>query len=137
MLLGEGIFGLAVLALWVYAIFDVITTDESVVQNLPKMIWLLIVILLPPIGPLAWLLLGRPRGAAFRVGSGGQPRSAPEPHSPPPGLPERRMSDEDYQRRREEALAKHQAEREVELRRREEELRKREEELRRREQGLE
>jgi phospholipase D-like protein len=132
MFLGEGIFGFAILALWVWAIFDVITTQESDVQNLPKMIWLLIVLLIPPIGPLAWLLLGRPRSASFRVGSGRPMRSAPEP--PPAPLPERWISDEDYHRKREEAIERHQAEREVELRKREEELRRREEEVRRREQ---
>jgi hypothetical protein len=134
-MLQEGFFAIAALALWVYCIFDVISTQESLVQNLPKMIWLLIVLLFPPIGPIAWLLLGRPRGASFRVGSSSPLRAAPEPMAPPPNLSERRMSDEDYQRRREEAIQKHEADREDELRKREEELRRREEELRRREQG--
>jgi hypothetical protein len=131
MFLGEGIFGLAAIALWIWAIFDVITTADADVQNLPKMIWLLLVVFLGPLGGLAWLLLGRPHGASFRIRSPGMSRSsAPEPIAPP-NIPERRMSDEDFQRRREEALQKHQEE----LRRKEEELHRREEELRRRERG--
>jgi phospholipase D-like protein len=135
MILGEGVFGLAVLALWAYCIFDVIRTDESLVQNLPKMLWLLIVVFVPTIGSIAWLLLGRPSGAAFRFDASPR-RERPEPLHPSVGLPERQLPSDDHQARREEALRRHQAEREQELRRREEDLRRREEELRRREEGL-
>ena len=132
MFVGGGIFGLAILALWAYCIFDVISTDESRIQNLPKMFWLLIVIFVPTIGSLAWLLLGRPSGAHWRPGSTA-PRSAPPP-PPTLGLPERQIAPEDHNAKREEALRRYHAEREAELRRREEELRRREEELRRREE---
>jgi hypothetical protein len=133
MFLGEGLFGLAAIALWVYCIFDVIRTDEAAVENLPKMIWLLIVIFVPTIGSLAWLLLGRPRRAPFRLQSLGQ--RAPEPEQQI-GLAEPTMSPEEHQRRRDEALRRHQAEREAHLRRREEELKRREDELKRREEDL-
>ncbi len=69
MLYGGGIFGLIVFALWLWAIFDVITTDESLCRNLPKMGWLFIVIVLSVVGALAWLLVGRPEHAGFRPGS--------------------------------------------------------------------
>jgi hypothetical protein len=132
---GQGFFGLVILALWVYCIFDVISTDQSRIQNLPKLVWLLIVVLIPPIGPIAWLLLGRPRGASFKVGSGELRTSTPSP-PPEPTVTERPPPDPDYQRRREEAIRKHQEEREEELKAREAELRRLEDELRRREQGL-
>lgn len=51
---------LAVLALWIYAIFDVITTPAEELRNLPRVLWFLIVALLPLLGSLCWLLLGRP-----------------------------------------------------------------------------
>ncbi len=135
MIFGQGFFGLIVLMLWVYCIFDVISTEQSRVQNLPKLVWLLIVVLIPPIGPIAWLLLGRPRGASFKVGSGEYRASSPSPPPEPPPT-ERPPPDPDYQRRREEAIRKHHEEREEEIKAREAELRRLEEELRRREQGL-
>ena len=63
-----GFVPLVLLALWLYAIFDVIATDEALMRNLPKPVWLLIVIFLPDVGSLAWLLLGRPLYAGWRPG---------------------------------------------------------------------
>ncbi|MCW2621666.1 MAG: hypothetical protein JWL64_1268 [Frankiales bacterium] len=60
MLLADGVLALAELALIVYCVLNVITTPESEVRNLPKMIWLLLVILVPIVGPIAWLVAGRP-----------------------------------------------------------------------------
>jgi hypothetical protein len=54
--------------LWVYCIFDVIATDEALMRNLPKIVWLIIVIVVPDIGSLAWLLLGRPLRAGYLPG---------------------------------------------------------------------
>jgi hypothetical protein len=64
----DGLVAAALLLLWVYCIFDVIASDSAVVRNLPKTMWLFIVILLPDIGALAWLLLGRPERAGWRPG---------------------------------------------------------------------
>src|SRR2546423_7607511 len=57
----DGFFAFALLAFWLYCLYDVITTEEAVIRNLPKMVWLILVLLLPDIGGLAWLLLGRPQ----------------------------------------------------------------------------
>jgi hypothetical protein len=64
----DGFVALVVLALWLWAIFDVITTDESLCRNLPKGVWLMLVIFLADIGALAWLILGRPQNASFYPG---------------------------------------------------------------------
>lgn len=48
------------LALTVYCVVDAIQTHESAVRNLPKMAWVLIVLLFPVIGPISWLVAGRP-----------------------------------------------------------------------------
>ncbi|MCU1592937.1 MAG: hypothetical protein JWO12_329 [Frankiales bacterium] len=64
MLFADGGFALVLLALWVYCIFDVITTDESRVRNLPKGLWIVLVLILPDIGSILWLIAGRPTGAA-------------------------------------------------------------------------
>jgi hypothetical protein len=65
---GGGLIGFLLIALWLYCIFDVIATDEILVRSLPKMAWLFIVIILPDIGSIAWLALGRPQYAGWRPG---------------------------------------------------------------------
>ncbi|MGN6607475.1 MAG: PLDc N-terminal domain-containing protein [Jatrophihabitans sp.] len=80
MILFDG--GLAVLALgvWLFCIIDVITTPEGECRNLPKLVWLILVILLVDLGSLAWLIAGRNwngRGAsAQRFARGGGAVSA-------------------------------------------------------------
>ena len=69
MLFGDGVVGLALLVLWIFCILDVISTEEALCRSLPKYLWLFIVIILPDVGSIAWLLLGRPVGAGFRLGS--------------------------------------------------------------------
>jgi hypothetical protein len=56
-----GIVAIGFVVLWIYCIVDVITTDDAIVRHLPKIVWLLIVVLVPDIGSLLWLGLGRPR----------------------------------------------------------------------------
>jgi hypothetical protein len=55
------------LALWIYCIYDVITTDDAIIQHLPKAVWIVIVVLLSDLGSLLWLGLGRPRVWARRA----------------------------------------------------------------------
>ncbi len=69
MIFGDGVVALALLVLWIFCILDVISTEEVLCRNLPKYFWLIIVIILPDVGSIAWLLLGRPVGAGFRLGS--------------------------------------------------------------------
>lgn len=69
MIFGDGILGIALLVLWVFCVLDVIATEDALVRHLPKMVWVILVIILPDIGSIAWLLLGRPEGAGFRIGS--------------------------------------------------------------------
>jgi len=66
MLYADGLLGLLLLGLWLYCLFDVITTDEALCRNLPKIAWLLIVLLLPDIGSVLWLVAGRPRAYETR-----------------------------------------------------------------------
>ena len=65
----DGLVALALLLFWVWALLDCIATDSSMCRNLPKFGWIIIVLLLPDIGSLAWLLLGRPEKAHWRPGS--------------------------------------------------------------------
>ncbi|MFI9328131.1 PLD nuclease N-terminal domain-containing protein [Kitasatospora sp. NPDC052868] len=52
------------LALWVWAFIDCLTTPEDEVKHLPKVVWVIIVLLFPPLGPIAWLVAGKRRGFA-------------------------------------------------------------------------
>jgi hypothetical protein len=137
MLAARGVVGLVLLALWLYCIIDVITTDDSTVRYLPKLVWLLIVIFLPDIGSILWLVAGRPEKASFRIGDPGY--RAPKR---PLGIEDRADFGVDLDslspvvREREERAQLHL--REEQLRRREEELarKEREAELQRREDDL-
>lgn len=53
-----------VIALMIGALVDIITRDDSQVKHLPKMVWIIIVILLPLIGSLLWFTIGREYGEA-------------------------------------------------------------------------
>lgn len=48
------------LAIWVYALFDVIRADAGTTRLLPKPVWVVIVLFLPKFGGLLWFTLGRP-----------------------------------------------------------------------------
>jgi hypothetical protein len=54
------------LALLVYCLIDCIQSDEGSVRNLPKTMWVLLIIFLPIVGSVAWLAVGRPQGAPTR-----------------------------------------------------------------------
>ncbi|WP_433654393.1 PLD nuclease N-terminal domain-containing protein [Nocardia sp. CA-128927] len=54
------IVGLLTLALWVYCLIDIITCPDAGIRHLPKLGWLIVVILVPTIGALLWLFVGRP-----------------------------------------------------------------------------
>lgn len=49
------------LGMTLYALIDCIRTDESLVKGLPKIVWVLLIILIWVVGPLAWILAGRER----------------------------------------------------------------------------
>lgn len=61
MLYGGGLASLIALCLVVYCAINVITTPEDQVRNLPKLLWLLLVLLFPVVGGVAWLVAGRPQ----------------------------------------------------------------------------
>ena len=65
----EGIVLLLLFAFWIWAVLDCIATDSALCRNLPKGVWLILVLVLPDIGSIAWLLLGRPERGNWRPGS--------------------------------------------------------------------
>jgi hypothetical protein len=53
---------LAMLAMTIYAVIDAIQTEDDRVQHLPKLIWIVLILLFSPIGAIAWFFAGRQRG---------------------------------------------------------------------------
>jgi len=122
----DGVVGLLLLGFWLFCLYDVITSEEFAVRNLPKMVWLFLVLIIPDVGGIAWLLLGRPERAWSPTFTYGNP-AASSPRGPDDNADFLNRVDRERNDRLREA--------ELELARREEELRQREERLRRREQG--
>ncbi len=62
------------IALLVFCLVDCIQSPPHLVRNLEKGWWIVIIILLPLIGGIAWLVAGRPvrtsAGGQWRIGSG-------------------------------------------------------------------
>lgn len=58
-----GFFGLLILVVDIFAIYQVLSSTAS---TLAKLIWTLVILALPVLGFLAWLLAG-PRGGNSRV----------------------------------------------------------------------
>jgi hypothetical protein len=47
------------LALSVYALFSCIQTPDEDVPHLPKLVWILLIVFVPFVGPIVWLLMLR------------------------------------------------------------------------------
>lgn len=83
LVLGEVGF-LVELVLLVYGVLNIVTTPAEQVRNLPKPVWLVLVVLLPLVGGIAWLVAGRPRPGDTRAGGAPQPgRPVARPPRPP------------------------------------------------------
>ncbi|WP_067171416.1 PLD nuclease N-terminal domain-containing protein [Microtetraspora niveoalba] len=89
------ILGLALLAFWLYCLFDVITTPEGAARNLPKLLWVLIVLFLAAVGGVFWLVLGRPRGGDAVLGGAAPPEGWDETRQRPPHAEAPRGPDDD------------------------------------------
>ena len=85
------IVSLITLVVMVAALIDLITRDDSQVKHLPKIAWIIIVILLPLIGSVLWFGVGREYQQRAERGSFGDPRrwaraDAAGPQRSTPGL---------------------------------------------------
>jgi hypothetical protein len=58
------VLAVAILAIFVYGLVDVIRTDGRLTRGISKPAWIVVVIFLPLIGTILWLLMGRPRGTS-------------------------------------------------------------------------
>ncbi|WP_433795851.1 PLD nuclease N-terminal domain-containing protein [Actinoplanes sp. CA-252034] len=123
------LFALIDLILIITALISCLSAEELEIRALPRVVWVILILLFSPIGPIAWFVAGRParpiqlsNGTVWKPGGGFPEHQRPRPVAPDDdpqflkGVAERtRKDDEDLMRKWE-----------ADLRRREEELRKRE-----------
>jgi Phospholipase_D-nuclease N-terminal len=67
------------LVLTVYALFSCVQTREEDVPYLPKLVWIVLIVFLPFVGPIAWLLVSRGAGGFERPS---RPRPQGKPVAP-------------------------------------------------------
>ena len=63
-----GAFALVV-GLTLYTLLDALRTHQDQMRTFPKWLWIIAVIFFPVVGPLLWLLLGRPRAVVRGSGA--------------------------------------------------------------------
>ena len=59
---GEVALGVLLTGVWIYCLLDAIMTEEYRIRNLPKSVWIMLIVFLFEIGAVAWLVAGRPQG---------------------------------------------------------------------------
>ena len=59
----ELLFTVVVFAVWIFTLADVAQSPGQHVRNLPKVAWVVLVLLFPVLGSAAWFVLGRPEGS--------------------------------------------------------------------------
>lgn len=75
------VLAVAVLVIFVYGLVDVIRTDGRLTRGISKPAWIVVMIVLPVVGAILWLLIGRPRGKS-------PARQAPRPPTAPDDDPD-------------------------------------------------
>jgi len=76
---------LLIIGLFVYALIDLATSKSDEVRALPRLVWLVVIVVIPVLGAVAYLVLGRPVSAPRGGNGGGGLRSRlprPEPRGP-------------------------------------------------------
>jgi hypothetical protein len=109
----------------VFGVVDCVLSDASRIRNLPRWAWILLIVVIPLVGCIAWLVGGRPFRSSRRVTT---PKSADSPtwEHPPYQRPIAPDDDPNFIAQ----LKRTNTEHERILKRWEEDLRRREEELR-------
>ena len=86
------------IALTIFALADCIQTTDDKVRGIPKWAWIVLIVLLPWVGPITWLVVGKER----KPGGGGPRRQRPGPLAPDEDPDFLRQLDEDIRRERRE-----------------------------------
>lgn len=93
------LLGVATFALWVFCLVETISTPADRIRNLPKVAWVLLVLLFPLVGSIAWLVAGRPEsGTAARSRYEREAPGFPEYNRPGRAAPADPAKDEEFLR---------------------------------------
>jgi hypothetical protein len=90
------------LILMILALISCLSADRIRVRNAPRAVWVLLIVLIPLIGPLAYFVWGRPLPPPSE---GGQLRRSPRPASPDDDPDFLRSMDTEQSRRDREMLS--------------------------------
>ncbi len=74
-----------------YALIDCVRNEKPMTSSLPKPLWLVVIVVVPVIGPLAWLLVSR-----FVDPGGARPQPTIRPNRPQPRRPRAPDDDPDF-----------------------------------------
>lgn len=91
--------GLVVMILWIVCLVDVIVADEHAVRNIPKVGWVIVVLLLPLVGSVLWLVAGRPDSGTARTSHPAAATGFPEYDRPGRHIAQTSADDEEFLRR--------------------------------------
>ena len=82
------VFSILVLALLIGALIDIVTRRDDQVKHLPKVFWIILVIIVPLAGSLIWFLVGREYdGEGIRLPRPSRERRPSPPSSSAPSRP--------------------------------------------------
>ncbi|MDR6865752.1 hypothetical protein J2Y69_000334 [Microbacterium resistens] len=82
------LFPVLILALMIGALIDIITREDGQVKHLPKVFWIILVIVVPLAGSVIWFLVGREYGeGGVRIPRMRRERRAPGREQAPPAAP--------------------------------------------------
>ncbi|ATG54090.1 hypothetical protein CFK41_04360 [Brachybacterium ginsengisoli] len=96
--MARGILAVLSIALTVFALADCVQTEDDKIRGLPKWAWIVLIVLIPWVGPITWLFVGKER---TRRGGDGRPRRT-GPMAPDEDPDFLRRLDEDIRRERRE-----------------------------------
>jgi Phospholipase_D-nuclease N-terminal len=111
---------LLLIGLEIFALIDCIQTSEDEARHLPKLAWIILIVIAPLVGAIAWLFAGRPRATAAE---GAQPTRSSSPATGRSARPLGPDDDPDFL----DQLRRQDAEQERMLKQWEEDLRRRDE----------
>lgn len=74
---------LILVALAIYCLVDVVQSPADRVRTMPRWAWALVIVAIPLIGPIGWLMAGRPRSRAPFAGPGPSPYGGDTPGTEP------------------------------------------------------
>ncbi len=71
------ILGVAVVFFTIYTVVDCLITDHTRVRGIPKSAWVLVIVLVPLVGGILWLAIGKDRRAGLAARRSGAPDDDP------------------------------------------------------------